>query len=84
MHETETPSSAVIALLNEGRKIDAIKLVREEKNLGLKEAKHFIEDYVLKNPARFPLINQPTSANQLMIYARLVLAIVLTYQYMTS
>ena len=36
-------SEAVRAAVAAGRKIDAIKLVREEQGLGLKEAKHLVE-----------------------------------------
>lgn len=36
-------SEAVLGALNEGRKITAIKLLREERGLGLKEAKQAID-----------------------------------------
>ncbi|MBM4784177.1 MAG: hypothetical protein GQE15_41435 [Archangiaceae bacterium] len=37
------PASSVQALLREGRKIEAIKLYREQTGLGLKEAKDAVE-----------------------------------------
>lgn len=35
--------------VHENRKIDAIKLLRAHRNLGLKEAKEFIDAYALEN-----------------------------------
>ena len=32
-----------------GRKIDAIKLLRKRYNLGLKEAKHIVDEYITEN-----------------------------------
>lgn len=37
------PSDAVIDLARQGRKIDAIKLLREEQGLGLAEAKAVVD-----------------------------------------
>lgn len=42
--------AAAIAALHEGRKIDAIKIVRVEARVGLKEAKERVADYVARNP----------------------------------
>lgn len=53
---TETPKedaglpSAAIAALQKGNKIEAIKIVRVERNLGLKEAKDCVEDHVRRDP----------------------------------
>ncbi|MCX7141012.1 MAG: ribosomal protein L7/L12 [Proteobacteria bacterium] len=44
-------SIAAISALHSGNKIDAIKIVREERNIGLKEAKDAVEDYVRSQPA---------------------------------
>ena len=44
-------SSAAIAALQKGNKIEAIKIVRVERNLGLKEAKDYVEDYVRRDPS---------------------------------
>ena len=46
--ESELPSD-VIDAINAGRKIDAIKLLREHRNLGLTEAKHIVDVYVQEN-----------------------------------
>ena len=44
-------SIAAISALHQGNKIDAIKIVREERGIGLKEAKDAVEDYVRRQPA---------------------------------
>ena len=43
-------SAEVINALNEGRKIEAIKLLRLEKNMGLKEAKEAVELFIESDP----------------------------------
>ena len=40
----------VIAALHEGRKIDAIKLLREQRGIGLKEAKQEVDAYLRDHP----------------------------------
>lgn len=42
----------VIAALECGRKIEAIKLLQESRGLGLKEAKEAVERYVREHPKR--------------------------------
>ena len=44
-------STAAVAALRRGNKIEAIKIVRHERNIGLKEAKDAVEDYVESQPA---------------------------------
>ena len=51
--ETDTDrdlSAAVVASIQSGRKITAIKILREETGLGLKEAKHAVEAYQRAHP----------------------------------
>jgi hypothetical protein len=48
---TPTIPSQAIAELHQGRKIEAIRLVREAQGLGLKEAKETVEAYVKSQPA---------------------------------
>jgi len=43
-------SPEAIAALRRGNKIEAIKQVRVERNIGLKEAKDAVEDYVRGQP----------------------------------
>ncbi|NQD91531.1 50S ribosomal protein L7/L12 [Pseudomonas sp. CrR25] len=45
----EMPSD-VVAALERGRKIEAIKLLRERRGLGLKEAKEAVELYTREHP----------------------------------
>ncbi len=48
----------VLEAVHSNRKIDAIKLLRSHRNLGLKEAKHMIDAYIVEHPQ---LIHQPTA-----------------------
>ena len=41
---------AAIAALHQGRKIEAIKVVRETTGLGLKDAKNLVESYISSRP----------------------------------
>lgn len=47
--DTELPPEVVIAI-QEGHKIKAIKMLREAKGLGLKEAKDAVDAYVEQHP----------------------------------
>ena len=44
-------SADVLAALRANRKIEAIKLLREQRDLGLKEAKHIVDTYIAKHPS---------------------------------
>ena len=48
--QTKLPSE-VINALRAGKKIDAIKLLREQQNIGLKEAKDMVDQYIASDPA---------------------------------
>jgi hypothetical protein len=48
--EQPIPAEAITAL-QQGRKIEAIKLVRAAHGIGLKEAKHRVERHVAADPA---------------------------------
>ena len=41
---------AAVAALQQGNKIEAIKIVRTERALGLKESKDVVDEYVRSNP----------------------------------
>ena len=43
-------SSEVIEAIKKGRKIEAIKLLREEENIDLKQAHDRVNQYILDNP----------------------------------
>ena len=45
------PSDGVVALARAGRKIEAIKLLREEKDLGLREAKEIVDAIPASGPS---------------------------------
>ena len=47
----------VIHAIQHGRKIEAIKHVRQHYNIGLKEAKHIVEEYITENGG--PDIEEP-------------------------
>jgi ribosomal protein L7/L12 len=47
---SELPKAAVEALW-QGNVIEAIKVVRQERNIGLKEAKEAVETYIASEPA---------------------------------
>jgi len=51
-------------LLAQGKKIEAIKLVREQTGMGLKEAKDYVEAYAAgKRPGLPPPASRPTAAS---------------------
>ena len=43
-------SAEVVEAIHKGRKIEAIKLLREQQNIGLKQAHDRINHYILNNP----------------------------------
>ncbi len=43
-------STAVVAVLRQGNKIEAIRLLREERGIGLKEAKEAVDQYIKSEP----------------------------------
>jgi ribosomal protein L7/L12 len=47
---SELPKAAVEALW-QGNVIEAVKVVRQERNIGLKEAKEAVETYIASEPA---------------------------------
>ena len=51
--KTSLPAD-VIAAIHANRKIDAIKLLREHRNIGLKEAKQAVDAYVRENKHLLP------------------------------
>jgi len=82
---TELPESAVNAI-RANKKIEAIKILREERGLDLKEAKHEVEAYMQANPSvvgsTSPL--RESGANPLMILVVLALAGYLVYRLLVA
>ena len=74
-------SDAVVAAIRGGRKIDAIKLLREETGLGLKAAKHAVEAYQYSNPGS--IVSHSTGAEsrlgRLLLIGAVVLAAIAAY-----
>ena len=70
-------SEAVLGALNEGRKITAIKLLREERGLGLKEAKQAIDR--LERATRGDVVDYPAMEEHGggKVVVRLVIAFIL-------
>ena len=49
-HSLNSLSPSAISALREGNKIEAIKLVRQEKGIGLKEAKNLVDACLRTDP----------------------------------
>jgi Ribosomal protein L7/L12 C-terminal domain len=47
-------SAAALAAIQQGRTIEAIKIVRQERGIGLKEAKDIVDGYVHSRPGALP------------------------------
>lgn len=80
-------STAAVSALHHGNKIEAIKIVREERNIGLKEAKDAVEDYVRSQPAlASPLAAAQTEAKRSALpwFAELIVLALLAYYFVTK
>ena len=68
--------SEVVEELEQGRFIGAIKILRSKRAMGLKEAKHLVEDYLNQNP--YLKAEKPKSSfGAIMVLALIFLAYVL-------
>jgi ribosomal protein L7/L12 len=76
-------SANVIAALQKGNKIEAIKIVRQEQRLDLKDAKDLVERYVQSEPAlQAPLAAAASDArNKALQWFLILLALVLVGYY---
>ncbi len=61
MPGTNSIPPVAVAALNAGRKIEAIRIVRETQGIGLKEAKELVESYVELHPELRAQIGQQQS-----------------------
>ena len=80
-------SIAAISALHQGNKIEAIKIVREERNIGLKEAKDAVEDYVHSQPtlkSSFAAAQTETKRTALRWLAIFIGLAILAYLFMTK
>ena len=80
-------STAAISALYQGNKIEAIKLTRQERGLGLKEAKDAVDDYVLGHPALQSSLadaQAQTKRSALLWIAALIVVALLVYQFLVK
>ena len=73
----------VIEAIRANRKIDAIKLLRQHRGLGLKEAKHAVEAYARENPeSNLPPMPQSESGlGRIILLAIALGALYAAFQY---
>ncbi len=80
-------STAAISALHHGNKIEAIKIVREERDIGLKEAKDAVDDYVRSQPALQPSLAAAQSEakrSALLWLAALIVLAFLAYYFLAK
>ena len=58
------PSDQVVSLARAGRKIEAIKLLRVDQGLGLREAKEVVDAIPGGNAARAPGASRPSAGRE--------------------
>jgi len=68
-------SARAVAALQAGRKIEAIKILRAETGIGLKEAKEKVEAYVAQNPELQEQFNSQASGGTVGWLFMLIVAI---------
>ena len=80
-------SNSAVAALQHGNKIEAIKVTREERNIGLKEAKDAVDDYVRSQPilqASFAAAQAETKRSVLLWLAVLVALALFAYHFLVK
>jgi ribosomal protein L7/L12 len=80
-------STTAISQLHQGNKIEAIKIVREERNIGLKEAKDVVEDYVRSHPglqSSLAVAHTEAKRSALLWLAGLIVLAILAYYFLTT
>lgn len=80
-------SAAAVSALHQGNKIEAIKITREERNIGLKEAKDAVEEFVQSQPtlqASLTAAQAETKKKALLWFAVLVGLAFLGYHFFAS
>ena len=83
--DSELPEDVVQAI-QRNRKIDAIKLLRDHRGLGLKQAKQIIDDHVQRNPTASARRDKPgpkedSGLGRLILVGLLAVAVVIVYQF---
>ena len=82
-----TLSPAAVAALNQGNKIEAIKLLRQERGLELKDAKDTVEQYLAMNPsvqANYSAIQAQTGRKGLWWLVVVIAGAILAYVFLTK
>lgn len=75
-------SDRVLEAVTAGRKIEAIKLLREETGMGLKEAKHAVDD--LERSLGLPAAPNSGGCTGVVTLVGLAVAAVLVYRYLAA
>jgi len=82
MPETQRPlPDAAIAAIANGQKIEAIKIIRQEWNIGLKEAKDAVDDYVRTQPSLAGIYERRSAGGRPFVWVFLILIIALAIYY---
>ncbi len=84
MNERPKLSDKAIALLQQGKKIGAIKQVREDHGLGLREAKDLVDSYVAQNLELPTSLRESSNHPRVTIYLLVAIAVLITYQFSQS
>lgn len=72
----------VIAALERGQKIEAIKLLRELKGIGLKEAKEAVDDYTSeRQPGSVPVVQSGGHGGIFWLLGLLVLGVAVAWLF---
>ncbi len=77
-------SASVMEAIRSGRKIDAIKQLREERGLGLKESKHIIDRELAAYPSANPHLAQDNQSSHFPTILVIVAIGVALYLYLTG
>lgn len=84
IEENEKLPPEALAALERGHMIEAIKIIREKSNLGLKEAKDAVEAYIENSPglkAKMMEANKAAGAGFLRLFFTLAVLGALAYFY---
>jgi len=71
----------VLNAIHTGRKIDAIKLLRKERGLGLKEAKDIVDAYTVANPQLVVQRSSSGGTGAIMVVLAIAAAAYAAYRY---
>lgn len=85
MSDATELSADVVAEIRANRKIQAIKLMREQRGIGLKEAKEIVDDYMAQLPPGTVKQSQraDTGVRRMLLVAAGATLIYLLYSYLT-